>query len=213
MTSSSKIDYPIISGVCERLKRVESSSRKSGYKTEPRHPKIYWAIKEAKWISKGSDPLHTTRRRSLDSVITNWEIADISDPAFERALRRAFHKFLGLERVENAVLQELDSLRKAQDEPDFMHSITKDAHKLAKKIIEGAYTHSVGFAPIPVAAPDGDGGVVVEWKSGKREVRLISAASKDYKSYIYSRGAKTAKIDYAISGVILANVLRSTFAY
>ena len=51
-----------------------------------------------------------------------------------------------------------------------------------------------------------------EWKSGKREVRLISAASKDRKSYIYSRGAKTAKIDYEISGAILANVLRATFA-
>lgn len=55
------------------------------------------------------------------------------------------------------------------------------------------------------------GGVVIEWKSGKREVRLISAASKDYKSYIYSRGAKSAKIDYKISGAILANVLCSVF--
>jgi len=214
VTSNSKVDYPIISGVVERLEGVESSSRKNRYKTEPRNNKIYWAwaIKEAKWLNQARDPLHTRRSRPWDSHITDWEIPGISGPAFEIALRRAFHKLLGLERIENPVLQELDSLRNAQDEPDFMHSITEDAYKLAKEIIEGAYTHSTGSAPTPAAAPDGDGGVVVEWKSGKREVRLISAASKDRKSYIYSRGAKTAKIDYEISGAILANVLRATFA-
>lgn len=56
------------------------------------------------------------------------------------------------------ILLKLDSLLKAQDEPDFRHSITEDAHKLAKKIIESAYTRSFGFAPTPAAAPDGDGG-------------------------------------------------------
>jgi hypothetical protein len=196
--------------VVERPKHVESSPRKSRYEPEPRNPKIYWAIKEAKWLSETTEPLHTIRA-PLDLVTTNRGIAGISSAAFETALR-VLHKLSGSERGENAVLQKLVSLRKAQDEPDFMHSITEDAHRLAKEIIEIAYTHSIGSAPIPVAAPDGDGGVVVEWKSGEREVRLISAASKDYKSYIYSRGAKTAKIDYELSGAILADVLRSTFA-
>jgi hypothetical protein len=210
-TSSNKTDYTIISRVVERLQRIESSSQKNRYKSEPHHPKIYWAIKEAKWLSGAKDHLHTTRA-PWDLDTTNREIVETSRAAFEIALRRAFRKLSGSERVENAVLQELVSLRGAQDEPGFMHSITEDAHKLAKEIIKSAYTQPIGSAPTPSTAPDGDGGVVVEWKSGQREVRLISAASKDYKSYIYSRGAKTAKIDYEISGAILADALRSTFA-
>src|SRR5688572_32960002 len=75
-----------------------------------------------------------------------------------------------------AALRMLDSLRDAEDEPDFMHSITKSVHQLAREIIENVYARSAGSAPTLAAAPDGDGGVVVEWKSGKREVRLVLAA-------------------------------------
>ena len=211
-TSSNKTDYAIMSGIVERLERVELSSQKNRYKSEPRHPRIYWVIKEASWLSAAKESLHTARA-PWDLDITNRRIAAISNLILEKALRRAFSQRLsGSERIKNAVLRELVSMRGAQDEPDFMHSITEDAHELAKKIIESAYAHSTGSAPTPAAAPDGDGGVVVEWKSGKCEVRLISAASKDYKSYIYSKGAKTAKIDYEISGAILADVLRNTFA-
>src|SRR5687768_16899432 len=96
-TSSNKTDYAIISGVVERLERVESSSQKNRYKSEPHHPKIYWVIKEASWLSAARDPLHTTRAPwELD--VTSREIAKTSDAAFKVALRRAFHNLLGSER-------------------------------------------------------------------------------------------------------------------
>jgi len=110
------------------------------------------------------------------------------------------------------VLLDLESMLKEEDEPDFKHKPTDGAYKLARKTLKSAYTHFVGSAPIPAIAPDGDGGLIVEWESGELEVRLISARSKDHKSYIYSRGAKVAKIDYEVSGLILAQVLCSTFA-
>jgi hypothetical protein len=109
------------------------------------------------------------------------------------------------------VLLDLESMLKEEDEPDFKHKPTDDAYKLARKTLKSAYTHFVGSAPLPAIAPDGGGGLIVEWESGEREVRLISAYNKEHKSYMYSRGAKIAKIDYEVSGLILAQVLRSTF--
>lgn len=110
------------------------------------------------------------------------------------------------------VLDDLNAMLKEQDEPDFLHRPTDPAYKLARHVIKSAYTHYLGFAPVPAIAPDGDGGLIVEWKSGQREVSLIAAPSKEQKSYVYSRGAKTARIDYGPSGLILAKRLRSTFA-
>jgi hypothetical protein len=110
------------------------------------------------------------------------------------------------------ILRELEVMREAQDAPDFKRSPTDDAYKAAHESLKAAYTHYVGSAPAPDLAPDGDGGVVVQWKSGKREVRLVVPPVGAEKSYIYSRGTKTAKVDYDISGSILAQQLRSTFS-
>lgn len=109
------------------------------------------------------------------------------------------------------ILDELEAMRTEQDEPDFIHSVKDYAYEISRPVIERAYTHYLGSAPAPAIAPDGDGGIIVEWKSGELEVRLIVAHSKEHKSYIYSRGSKTAKIDYELSGSVLARVLRDTF--
>lgn len=110
------------------------------------------------------------------------------------------------------ILRDLETLREAQEAPDFTRRPTDEAYKAANESLTAAYTHYVGSAPIPALAPDGDGGVVVQWKSGKREVRLVVPPEGEEKSYIYSRGDKTAKVDYDISGSVLAQQLRSTFA-
>jgi hypothetical protein len=110
------------------------------------------------------------------------------------------------------ILRALEALREAQDAPDFTRRPTDEAYKAVNESLTAAYTHYVGSAPAPALAPDGDGGVVVQWKSGKREVSLVVPPSGVEKSYIFSRGDKTAKIDYDISGFVLARQLRSTFA-
>jgi hypothetical protein len=100
---------------------------------------------------------------------------------------------------------------KEQDEPDFLHRPTEHAYDTARQIIENSYTHYVGSSPIPAIAPDGTGGVIVEWKSGQRVVRLIVAATTDKKSYLYSKGNDQSVIDHSASGSILAQRLRFIF--
>jgi hypothetical protein len=160
-------------------------------------------------------PVAPESKFDVPSEQRGWQVQQSTEATFleggeqlNTTLQGIFDKPSALKKFEDVVLGELESLRKAQDEPDFM----QDAYNLAKETIKSAYTHYIGSAPTPAAAPDGDGGVVVEWKSGKREVRLISAHSKNGKSYIYSRGKKTAKVDYEVSGAILAEVVRKTFA-
>ena len=115
-------------------------------------------------------------------------------------------------RIGKGILRDLDALREAQDAPDFTRRPTDEAYKAARKSLKVAYTHYIGAAPSPAIAPDGDGGLVVEWKSGKREVRLVVPPDEVEKSYVFSRGDKTAKVDYDIAGYVLARQLRSTFA-
>src|ERR1043165_4392714 len=110
------------------------------------------------------------------------------------------------------ILRDLETLREAQDAPDFTRRPTDEAYKAAYNSLSTAYTHYIGSALVPAIAPDGDGGVVIQWKTGKREVRLVVPPEGEEKSYIFSRGDKTAKVDYDISGSILAQQLRSTFA-
>jgi hypothetical protein len=111
-----------------------------------------------------------------------------------------------------SVLRGLEAMLKDQDEPDFLHRPTKYAYDNARQIIEGAYTHYVGAAPIPTIAPDGEGGVIAEWKSaGRRTVRLVIPANQDRKSYVYSRGIDKSQIDYSVSGLVLAGQLCSLF--
>ncbi|MGB9178168.1 MAG: hypothetical protein WCB68_02895, partial [Pyrinomonadaceae bacterium] len=114
--------------------------------------------------------------------------------------------------VVQQVLRELEALLEEENEPDFMHSPTRDAYDLTRQIIENAYTHYIGSAPIPAIAPDGDGGVIVEWQSDRRIVRLIVPASKDESSYVYSKGDSPSEIDDPATDVALAQRLRTIFA-
>lgn len=111
------------------------------------------------------------------------------------------------------VLRDLEEMRKEEDEPDFRHSPTKYAYDIAEQIVKDSYTHYVGSAPVPTVGPDGEGGIVLEWKSvGRCVVRLIIPSRGDKKSYIYSRGLSRSEVDYSVSALALARRLRSMFA-
>ncbi|MGH9871787.1 MAG: hypothetical protein ACRD9S_04880 [Pyrinomonadaceae bacterium] len=110
------------------------------------------------------------------------------------------------------VLRDLDSMLEEQvDDPDFQHRPTKYAHELAHQIIESSYTHDIGVPPVPAIAPDGDGGLVVEWKTGNRIVRLIICADQGGKSYIYSREPHRSLVERSVSGLVLAQQLSRIF--
>jgi hypothetical protein len=112
-----------------------------------------------------------------------------------------------------SLLLDLEAMLKEQDEPDFLHRPTKYAYDFAEQLIKDSYTHYLGSAPIPAIGPDGEGGIVLEWKSaGRCVVRLIIPPSEDRKSYIYSRGLSRSEVDYSVSALALARQLCSTFA-
>jgi hypothetical protein len=109
------------------------------------------------------------------------------------------------------VLRDLEAMLKEQDEPGFLHRPTEYAYDTARQIIENSYSHYIGTSPTPAIASDGEGGIIAEWKSGHRIVRLIVSASQDGKSYVYSRGNDQSAIDHSASGSILAQRLLSIF--
>lgn len=101
---------------------------------------------------------------------------------------------------------------KEEDEPDFLHRPTQYAYDLTKQLVNDAYTHYIGSAPVPTIAPDGDGGATVEWRSADGSVvRLNIRASQNGKHYIYSEDLKRSHVDYVVSGLAIAQQLRSIF--
>ena len=111
-----------------------------------------------------------------------------------------------------SVLRDLDSMLDEEDETDFRNTPSAYAHQLARQIISDTHTHYVGASPIPGIAPDGEGGLVVEWKRDKLIVRLIISTDKNGRSYIYSRGPHRSVVERSISGMVLAQELSTVFA-
>ncbi|HZI19951.1 MAG TPA: hypothetical protein VEY09_15310 [Pyrinomonadaceae bacterium] len=110
------------------------------------------------------------------------------------------------------VLRDLEVMLYEEDEPDFRHSLTRHAYDIACQVIKDAYTHYIGSAPIPTIAPDGDGGVRIEWQSNRRVVRLIVPDSDNEESYVYSKGGGPSDIDEPASGLALARRLLTIFS-
>jgi hypothetical protein len=109
------------------------------------------------------------------------------------------------------LLRDLEAMSKEEDEPDFLNRPTPFAHETAEKLIRDAYSHYVGSAPPATLGPDGDGGMVAEWQSGQRVVRLIVAPNKNAKTYIYRRANNESAVDHVPSGTILAQRLLTVF--
>lgn len=103
------------------------------------------------------------------------------------------------------LLQDLHEMRAQADGGDFCHSQSEATDVLARRIVEGTYHRDDDF-PAPALAPDGDGGLVMEWKRGKAVVRLVVQGER---AYIYSAGLVT--VDKPATGTALAQRLRSLF--
>lgn len=157
-------------------------------------------------------------RKQADESITYAD--NIWDRAFEARLIKytRIHRPAGALspskiRIQSAesLLRDLEAMLKEEDAPDFLNRPTPFAYETAEKFIKSAYTHYVGSAPSPTLGPDGDGGMVVEWQSGQRIVRLVVAPDKNAKTYIYRRGNNESAVDHVPSGTILAQRLLTVF--
>ena len=111
-------------------------------------------------------------------------------------------------KIDNTILHELQALRNAQDEPDFMHSITDAVYKYTESLIKEAYEQIITPLPTPAVAPDGIGGLVIEWKQEYLTVRLI--VQPDNK-YIYNNDGKRGFVTHDTHSTVLANTLQSLF--
>ena len=113
--------------------------------------------------------------------------------------------------IAQRLLEELEAMLNEKDEPDFLNRPTPFAYDTAREFIKDAYTHYVGSPPRPTLGPDGDGGMVAEWQSGQRIVRLVVAPDKNAKTYIYRRGNNESAVDHVPSGTMLAQRLLTVF--
>jgi len=158
-----------------------------------------------------------THKKQVEQFIT------CEDNIWGRALearRIRVHKPLGALslstiRIQSAepLLRDLEAMLKEEDEPDFLHRPTQYAYDLTEQLIKDSYTHYIGSAPVPTIAPDGNGGATVEWRSADGGVvRLIIPARQNGKHYIYTKDLKRSHIDYEVSGLAIAQQLRSVFA-
>lgn len=162
-------------------------------------------------------PFHNRKKQVKGFIAYSDSIWDRAIDARSMSRTRTHERPIALSRTSTVtakdILRDLDSMLEEQDDdPDFQHRPTEYAHGLTHQIIESSYTHYIGTAPVPAIAPDGDGGVVVEWKTGNRIVRLIISAAQDGKSYIYSREPHRSLVEHSVSGLVLAQQLSTIFA-
>lgn len=153
---------------------------------------------------------HFVPRYTLERARMEWMTNLVWES--RRRRQRAIVSRLEVTQSASPVLLDLEAMLEEQDEPDFRHRPSEYASSVVREIIENSYTHYLGSAPIPAIAPDGNGGLVVEWKSARRIVRLIISANEGGKNYVYSRGGNRSQVEHSASGLIVAHQLRSIFA-
>jgi hypothetical protein len=163
--------------------------------------------------------VHYKHKRQVKGLIvyTNG-VCDLASTVLQesRARLNKPSKFTAQRILSNSIVLErirrkLDAMLQEEDEPDFLNKPNEFATNKFRAFIESAYTHHVGQSPVPAIAPDGDGGVVAEWKAGQSIVRLIVAPDDVGKTYIYRKGNQESAIDHSPSGLLLAQRLTSIF--
>ena len=107
---------------------------------------------------------------------------------------------------------EIACLTNEPDEDDFTSRPTDYSVRLAETTISDAYNLLKRMPPLPSVAPDGRGGLSIQWKDGRKDVRLVVPENTDRKAYIYRRNGKDSEITYIVSGESLVSYLTEIFA-
>jgi hypothetical protein len=84
----------------------------------------------------------------------------------------------------SAALRDLQALREEEQETE--EPITYHAYDKAERVL--TYLDSIAGADLqsPHLAPDGSGGIRMEWFHGETNVRVVIPAREDQRPYIYS---------------------------
>lgn len=140
-------------------------------------------------------------------------IADLQLHQRGQAVLRAFlgvlalHLFAPDQRTHlNPVLDDLKELH--EEEQSSEHPITGFAFLTARATLRVAYSVLGATLPPPALAPDGVGGIRIEWARPDRNVRAVIPYSNEQRSYIYYQLGDQSGID-KLSGVQLAERLRA----
>lgn len=161
---------------------------------------------------------HKHKRQVKGLIVYTNDVCDLastmlqeSQARLKKTSRSTAQRTLNNSAILDRILRKLDAMLQEEDEPDFLNKPNEFANNKLRAFIESAYTHHVGQSPVPAIAPDGDGGVVAEWKSGQSIVRLIVAPDAAGKTYIYRKGNQESAIDHNPSGLLLSQRLTSVF--
>jgi len=161
---------------------------------------------------------HKHKRQVKGLIVYTDNVCDLASTLLQesrarlkKTSRSTVQRTLNNSAILERILQKLDLMLQEEDEPDFLNKPNEFANNKFRAFIESAYTHHVGQSPVPGIAPDGDGGIVAEWKSGQSIVRLIVAPDDNGKTYIYRKGNQESAIDHSPSGLLLAQRLTSIF--
>lgn len=104
------------------------------------------------------------------------------------------------------VITDLNALRR--EEASTEEPITDFAFATARAVLRVAYNEIKRPIPAPAIAPDGEGGIRIEWVRPRKNVRVVIPSHSGQRTYIYHRRDGESAID-RLSGIRLAEHLRS----
>jgi len=103
------------------------------------------------------------------------------------------------------VIADLHTLREEEAEEEF--PITPFAIRTALNVLNAAFNDIDASVPMPAIAPDGSGGIRIEWARDNRNVRAVIPSRADQRSFVYHIVNDASKLD-RLSGANLAARLR-----
>lgn len=134
-----------------------------------------------------------------------------SQAASDRGKLKSFFEFLVSKysdplhdtRKLESILDELELLESLQDyeEEGYIFKPTPSAYARTKGYILEAYRVLLADFPRPKIEPDGEGGIVLDWRNNGKIIRLSCRAKKTQTDYIYTsekHGAKSASDTYLL---------------
>lgn len=79
----------------------------------------------------------------------------------------------------------IEKLRTEEPEDDFVYAPTQTAMARVDNLLSVVFTFSNVHIRRPLISPDGDGGLVFEWRNHPKDVKLFIPATSDRRSYLY----------------------------
>lgn len=88
------------------------------------------------------------------------------------------------------ILDEIESYRNVENEDGYVLGATPVARAKARTYMIYAYRALLRDFPVPKIEPDGEGGLVFDWRNNGKIVRLACRSSATQKNYIYYQSRK-----------------------